>query len=76
MNWFAEQRMLWIAETLLIFGFINRDHLRRKFYISVPKASQDLAEFRRRYPQLMTYDMSTKRYVRADRVRRAKETRR
>jgi hypothetical protein len=31
--WFEQQRMDWIAETLRIFGFINREHLMRKFGI-------------------------------------------
>lgn len=28
LRWFVHQRMEWIAETLRIFGFIRREHLR------------------------------------------------
>lgn len=67
MRWFEEQRMAWIAETLRVFGFINREHLMRKFGISQPQASLDLKAFQRANPRAMTYDVSTKRYVAADR---------
>lgn len=62
-RWFEQQRFEWIAETLRVFGFINREHIQRKFGISRPQASLDLAGFQRRYPQAMTYDPSAKRYV-------------
>lgn len=57
--------MAWIAETLHVFGFINRDHLVRKFGISVPQASIDLNAFLKEHPLAMTYDLSTKRYIRS-----------
>lgn len=63
MNWFANHRMEWIAETLRVFGFINRRHLERKFGISTPQASADLREFQRLYPEAMTYNKSLKCYV-------------
>lgn len=62
MRWFERYRMDWIAETLRVFGFINRDHLVRKFGISVPQASIDLRSFQQRYPRTMTYNKSAKRY--------------
>lgn len=62
MNWFAKQRMNWIAETLRIFGFINREHLMKKFEISEPQASSDLATFQSLYPAAMTYNRSARRY--------------
>ena len=65
MNWFANHRMDWIAETLRVFGYINREHLVRKFEISVPQAAIDFKNFQRRYPDAMEYDKSQKRYVRA-----------
>lgn len=63
MRWFEQHRMHWIAETLRVFGFINRDHLVRKFGISVPQASSDLRAFARLHPEAMTYDVSAKRYL-------------
>lgn len=62
-QWFERHRLEWIAETLRVFGFINREHLQRKFGISQPQASNDLAAFRRAHPAAMTYDVSAKRYV-------------
>jgi hypothetical protein len=61
-RWFEQQRMEWIAETLRIFGFINRGHLMRKFGISTPQASIDLNAFMRRNPGAMYYDLSNKCY--------------
>lgn len=55
--------MEWIAETLRIFGFINREHLVRKFGVSIPQASTDLNRFARLNPKAMAYDTSAKRYV-------------
>lgn len=63
MNWFAEARQAWIADMLRVYGFINRDHLRRKFGISVPQASLDLQTFLREHPRTMTYDLNRKCYV-------------
>lgn len=63
MRWFEQQRQDWIAETLRVFGFINREHLERKFGISTPQASLDLNRFRRAHTNLIRYDLSTKRYV-------------
>lgn len=64
-RWFEEQRQAWIAEMLDIYGFINREHLQRKFGISVPQASLDLQRFARNHPQAMRYDTSGKCYVAA-----------
>ena len=63
MRWCEEQRIAWIAETLRVFGFIKREHLRRKFHISFPQASNDLVLFRRIYPKAMRYDASRKCWV-------------
>lgn len=62
-RWFEQHRLEWIAETLRVFGFINREHIQRKFGVSQPQASADLAAFMRANPDAMTYDMSAKRYV-------------
>jgi len=68
MAWAEDYRQDWIAETLRVFGYINREHLVRKFGISVPQASNDLVKFTRDRPGLMSYDSSAKRYVSADRL--------
>ena len=62
MSWFLEQRMVFIAEALNVFGYINREHLERKFSISTPQASSDLREYQKRHPLSMTYNKSMKRY--------------
>lgn len=66
-NWFTHQRELWIAEMLGIYGFINREHIMRKFGISMPQASIVLRQFKERNPEAMTYNMTTKRYEIVDR---------
>jgi hypothetical protein len=62
LRWFTQYRMDWIAETLRIFGFINREHIERKFGVSTPQASADLSSFMRLYPHAMFYNKSAKRY--------------
>lgn len=62
LRWFRQQRMDWIAESLRVFGFINRQHIERKFGVSTPQASNDLATFARLHPGAMTYNLSQKRY--------------
>ena len=63
MNWFENTRLEWIAEILNVFGYINREHLMRKFGISKPQASKDLNTFARLNPKSIRYDLSSKRYV-------------
>ena len=65
MNWFAHERRKWITETIRVFGFINREHIERKFGVSTPQASMDLREYMRMNPGMITYDKSLKRYVRS-----------
>jgi len=62
-RWFEETRLHWINETLYVFGFINRQHLMRKFLISQPQASNDLQTFQRCNPRKMFYDPQRKCYV-------------
>jgi hypothetical protein len=61
-KWFFKHRQEWIAETLRVFGFINREHIQRKFGISTPQASLDIQQFIASNPEAMTYNKSTKRY--------------
>lgn len=63
MAWAEDYRQNWIAETLRVFGFINRAHLCRKFGISLPQAANDFGRFMREQPGLMSYDKTAKRYV-------------
>ena len=63
MNWFAEQRQNWIMDMLMVYGFINRGHLMRKFGVSQPQASLDLKQFQRNHPWSIHYDGSRKCYV-------------
>jgi len=62
LNWFRQHRMDWIAETLRIFGYINREHIERKFGLSTPQASKDLNDFQKLYPGKAEYNLSEKRY--------------
>ena len=62
MNWFENRRVAWIDEMLHVYGFINREHLMRKFGISKPQASKDLKSFERHSSGAMAYNLSTKRY--------------
>lgn len=71
MNWCEHQRMTWIAETLRVFGFLNREHLQVKFGISQPQASKDIATYMRQYPDAMRYNLSAKRYEVVPRVNRS-----
>lgn len=61
-NWFAATRQAWIAEMLAIYGFINREHIMRKFGVSVPQASIDLRAFQDSNPNACRYNKTAKRY--------------
>jgi hypothetical protein len=61
-RWFERHRMGWIDETIRIFGFINREHIQRKFGLSAPQASTDLQRYMKLHPTVMQYNGNTKRY--------------
>jgi hypothetical protein len=61
-RWYKNHRMEWIAESLRVYGFINREHIMKKFGISTPQASKDLRDFQNLYPCAITYDVSLKKY--------------
>ena len=63
-RWAAEQRYAWIKESVEIFGQIKRENIMQKFSISLPQASADIAKVCARWPKLMAYNKSTKRYER------------
>lgn len=62
-RWFKNHRMEWIAESLRVYGFINREHIMKKFGLSMPQASKDLNDFQKLHPCSITYDGSAKKYV-------------
>ncbi len=62
MSWFSEQRIAWIKESVEIFGAVRREHIMKKFGVSVAQASHDLREVRDRWPDLIEYDLSDKIY--------------
>jgi hypothetical protein len=61
-SWAVRQRQGWIAETVRVFGFINREHIKRKFGVSIPQASADLGLFQRNNPGRIVYNVSSKRF--------------
>lgn len=61
-NWFVRHRQDWIAEIVSIFGFINREHIEKKFGISTPQASIDLRLYQEEHPGAIEYNKTTKRY--------------
>ena len=62
MTYFVRLRQEWIAETLRVFGYINREHIERKFGISTPQASHDLNAFQKAFPDKIVYNKTSKRY--------------
>ena len=63
MSWFAEQRQNWIKEMLRVYGFINRNHVQKKFGVSTAQAAVDFRAVMARWPDLMEYDTNMKCYV-------------
>lgn len=62
LRYFARLRQEWIREMLDIYGFINREHVERKFGMSTPAASKDLNQFMKINPTAMFYNPHLKRY--------------
>ena len=62
--WAVEYRMAWVKESVEIFGRINRDNICRKFRVSTQQAAADIKLVLERWPELMAYNKSTKRYER------------
>ncbi len=65
-RWFENRRVEFIVDMLHIYGFINREHLMRKFNISRPQASKDLQAYLRNSSGAMFYNLNTKRYESTD----------
>ena len=62
MRYFEKLRVEWIIESLEIFGFINREHVCKKFGVTSQIASKDFGTVQKLHPHLMRYDTSTKCY--------------
>jgi hypothetical protein len=62
--WFKWQRLEWIDEISEIYGFINREHICKKFGVSIPQASLDLRDLQKLRPGMLEYDSSAKLYRR------------
>ena len=73
MRWFEKHRIKWIAETVHIFGFINRSHIVKKFGVSIPQASYDLSKFQKDNPGVIKYNTSLKRYEKSSVGDRSKD---
>lgn len=62
MRWFEQQRQSFIADFVRGKGTLNVKDVMDKFGISKPQASRDIQKFIKEYPNLLTYNTSTKRY--------------
>ena len=62
-SWGAEQRLEFIEFQLCWEGGVNRADIVRRFGVSVPQASMDLAAYREAAPHNLVYDSTAKRYV-------------
>lgn len=62
-TWFTARRQEFIAATLKQFGQVRRSDLIREFDISIPQASNDIAEFLAADPPNVRYDVSGKCYI-------------
>jgi predicted DNA-binding transcriptional regulator YafY len=62
-RWGAEQRLEFIEFRAFWEGGVNRSDLTERFGVSVPQASNDLAQYRELVPENLHYDSSAKRYV-------------
>lgn len=69
-SWVMGQRQAWILEVVQIYGYINREHVMRKFGVSTPQASIILRQFQEHHPNAIVYNKTTKRYELADCDRR------
>jgi hypothetical protein len=60
--WAAERRLDYIDWRLATAGHVRRENLVRVFGVGGATASADLNEFIRRYPGVMVYDKTARRY--------------
>lgn len=60
-GYFKRLRVSWIIETIQIYGYVNREHIEKKFEVSTPQASQDFGDAQAIEPRIV-YSKSSKRY--------------
>jgi predicted DNA-binding transcriptional regulator YafY len=63
LRWNAEQRLEFIEFRLFWEGRVNRSDITEAFGVSIPQASNDLAQYRELAPANIHYDASEKRYL-------------
>ena len=63
MNFSRAMRMIWIDARLAVGGCLRRKHIMEAFGVSVAQASDDLRSFKRLFPDLISYDLTTKCYT-------------
>lgn len=63
MAWAEDYRQKWIAESIRVFGYINRYHLVRKFGISDVTASLDFKRYMKDNPGQIIYSKEKRTYV-------------
>jgi predicted DNA-binding transcriptional regulator YafY len=63
LRWGTERRLEFIEFRLFWDGSVNRSDITRRFGVSVPQASADLAQYRDLAPDNIRYDPSEKRYL-------------
>lgn len=62
-SWEAGRRLDYIDFRLMTVGTVNREDLMRTFGVSVAQASKDLNIYAKRYPGMMNYSTTAKRYI-------------
>ena len=63
LRWGTEQRLEFIEFRLFWDGWVNRSDITERFGVSVPQASNDLAQYRDLAPANTRYNSSEKRYL-------------
>jgi hypothetical protein len=63
MSWYSDQRAEKVRELVLQNGAINRQDIADFFHVSIQTASGDIGRALKRWPGLMRYDKTAKRYV-------------
>lgn len=61
-TWWANKRQEFIKDKLSTDGYLNRADLMEEFNISSPCASRDISIFKNAHPELIEYNVTTKRY--------------
>jgi DeoR/GlpR family transcriptional regulator of sugar metabolism len=62
LTWAQKQRQDWIVEMARIYGFINHEHLMKKFEISTAQAANDFRVFLKLNHGFIEYNVNAKHY--------------